>query len=78
MQINDLRKPQSNKVPFKSLKIGQAYENNSKDICIKTSFSFPNHENYIYFSARTKKWEVGYALDDEMVIPLNIEINVLP
>ena len=77
MKINDLRKPQSNKVPFRSLKIGQAYENSSKDICIKTSFTVANHENYIYFSTRTKEWEIGYALNDEMVIPLNIELTVL-
>jgi hypothetical protein len=77
-ELKDLRKRQQSEVAFSSLQIGQAYENGEKDICIKTSLSFENGVNYIYFNTLTGKWESEYEYAAEMVTPLNIEINVLP
>lgn len=77
-KLNDLRKPQITEVPFLSLKVGQAYEDDAGNICIKTSTSLDDDNNCMYFNPRTKEWESEYEHSDEMVFPLKIEINILP
>ena len=78
MKIKDLRKPESKRVSFESLKIGQGYEDERGNICIKTSSSFSGESNCIYWDNESTQWNSSYEYEDESVFPLNIEINVLP
>lgn len=79
MKINDLRKSQSNGVPFMSLEVGQAYEDKLGNICIKTTVLYNNNTpNNIYYSPYSQTWLVGIETAQEKVIPLNIELNILP
>lgn len=76
-KLTDLRKLQPTEVPFESLKVGQAYEDMEGNVCIKTLLSFDIGDNCIYFNADINEWESAYEPADEMVNPLNIEINIL-
>jgi hypothetical protein len=77
-KITDLRKPQPTKVLFASLKVGQAYEDGAGNFCIKTSASFDGGNNCMYCNAFSDEWESEVECANEKVIPLNIEINILP
>lgn len=78
LKITDLRKPQPTKIPFKPLKVGQAYEDETGNFCIKTSTLLDGSNNCIYFNTCTGEWESEYEAGTEKVFPLNTEINILP
>jgi hypothetical protein len=77
-ELKDLRKPQPTQVSFLSLKVGQAYEDNSGNFCIKTSNSFDGGDNCIYFDDCADEWRSELENASEEVLPLDIEINILP
>lgn len=71
--IKDLR-VKSDRVPFSSLQIGQGYEDERANICIKTSHC--SQGNCIYWDGDS--WSISSEGEHTEVFPLNMELKILP
>jgi hypothetical protein len=75
--VKDLRTPEPDTVSFRSLEVGQAYEDTMGNVCLKTS-NLDEGVNCMYYTFSSQKWHSETESLEEKVVPLNIEINVLP
>jgi hypothetical protein len=71
--IKDFR-VKSEGVPFSSLAIGQGYEDERNNICIKTSHC--SQSNCIYWDDGS--WSTSSEGEHTEVFPLNMELKILP
>lgn len=76
--VKDLRTHEPDTVSFRSLEIGQAYEDIMGNICIKTTDLDDGSINCMYYTPSSQKWHSEFESAEEQVVPLNIELKILP